>query len=225
MTAARGLACLVLLIAASGTPAAAQTAETGWRRVTVRAGASWIGAATYGTTDANLTTPTGGTQVLFSSTNRIGWTTAFEGGLTVRVTRRFSAEATGTFGHGDLRASISGDFEGAPAAVATDRLALFTVEGGGLWHFRRRGRFQPFARAGAGWMRQLSSDGVLAADGSIVSAGGGIKYWWRERSKGALKRLGLRSDLRAVARSGGLAFGPKTRVFAPAAALSVIIGF
>ena len=34
-------------------------------------------------------------------------------------------------------------------------------------------------------------------DGVIANAGAGMKYWWRERPRGALRRLGLRVEGRA----------------------------
>jgi hypothetical protein len=40
-----------------------------------------------------------------------------------------------------------------------------------------------------------------------------MKYWWRERTRGAVKRMGLRIDVRALFRSIGLAESArKTRV-------------
>ena len=38
---------------------------------------------------------------------------SFDGRVTVRLTRHLSAEAAGSYGHADLRTSISGDFEAA----------------------------------------------------------------------------------------------------------------
>ena len=149
----------------------------------------------------------------------LGWVRSI---VSERASRRAEAvtEVSGTWGQADLRSQISGDFEGAAPITATNRLTVFTVEGSGIWYFRGRGRLEPFVRAGAGWMRQLTADEALAGDGTIANAGAGVKYWYFERDRGRLKRLGLRFEARAVGRFGGLELGTKDRLISPAVSVS-----
>jgi len=81
-----------------------------------------------------------------------------------------------------------------------------------VWSLRRKGKTEYFLRGSAGWMREIS-EGTLLWNGGTASAGGGVKYWWRERTRGVVKRMGLRIDGRAVFRNIGLAESArKTRV-------------
>jgi hypothetical protein len=188
-------------------------------------GVLWTGAAPLGAANANLTAPDGSAFVLFSTSNDIGPTVGVEVRLAVRATRRLRAEASGCWSRGDLRSRISGDFEGAAAVTSTLRVSVFSVEGSALWSMSQRGRFETFLRAGAGWMRELTVDNVLSADGAIASGGAGVKYWWREGGRGVLNHVGLRSEFRLVGRSGGLSLGTNRRLITPGATAGVMIGF
>jgi hypothetical protein len=212
-------------LAASAGPAWAQTAPPKRHRPEIDLGAVWTRGGSYGSADANLTTPTGTSQPLFSVSNRLGTETAMEAHLAFKIVGRLRAELTGTWGHADLRSRISADFEGAAPVTVSDRLTVFTIVGSGIWYFGRHGKLEPFVRGGAGWMRELTADEALAGDGTVANAGVGVKYWWLERDRGLLKRLGLRSEARAVGRFGGLELGTKDRLISPAVSVSAIIGF
>ena len=61
---------------------------------------------------------------------------------------------------------------------------------------------------GGGWMDAQMVDQSLVEDGLTVS-GGGVKYWWQERSPRARRRLGLAS--KAGSRSDPTARADRTR--------------
>ena len=205
------------------TEASAQTPATS-HRPEVDLGLVWAGGGSLGSTDANLSTPTGSSQPLFSTNNELGASAGVEAHLAFRLTGRLGAEVSASWLRADLRSRVTADFEGADPVTSTLATSRVVLEGSGLWYFARRGRIEPFVRGGAGWFRELTSDNVLSSDGVVANAGAGMKYWWRERGRGFLRRLGLRSELRLVMRSGGLSLGTKRRVVAPAATVSAIIG-
>ena len=217
-----GAAMLVELFAAV---ASAQTARRDERKAEVDVGLVWTGGGSFGSRAASLTAPDGSPYVLFSTTNEISAGVGPEAHLTFRVTRHLRAEATGSWTRPELRSRISSDVEGVGAITSTLGVSAFTAEGSAVWCFQRRGKLEPFLRGGAGWLRELTRDKLLSANAVIASGGGGVKYWWRERDRGLLKRLGLRLDLRLVTRSGGLSLGTGRRLISPAATMGAIVGF
>jgi hypothetical protein len=84
-------------------------------------------------------------------------------------------------------------------------------------------RARPYVVAGGGYLRQLDVDRVKAETGNLFHLGGGIRYWLRG-SDARRRALGLRAEVRAQLRSGGLEFEEKTRL-APAANLFLFFGF
>lgn len=185
----------------------------------------WTGSVSYGSSNANETRPDGSVLPLFSTASRRSAGTGLEGLLAVRLGGHAQAELSGTWSRADLQTTATGDFESAAATTSTLGVTAFTIEGAGLWLLPRVGKLQPFVRGGAGWLRELTSDRALTGDGTVANAGAGVKYLWYERSRGVVKRFGLRSDLRLVWRSGGLSLGTKSNLLAPAASAGVIIGF
>lgn len=157
----------------SASAASAQTPTGSPRRVEIGVTAVWATRGSLGSANANLTTSGGSNLVVFSTHNTFGPTVGPEVHLGVRLTKRLSAEVSGAWTAGDLRSDISGDLEGAAATSATLRVSLFTVEGSAIWSFARHGKLEPFLRGGGGWMRQLTSDQALSANGSVAGGGAG----------------------------------------------------
>lgn len=189
------------------------------------AGLLWIGSGTFQPALANLNGPTGNPLTLFTTSNDLSAGLGLEAHLGFPLNRRLQAEFSGSVGRADLRTQISGDLEGAEGVTATLGVSMYAAEASIVWLPRRHGKLDPFVRGGAGWLRQVTADGSLGADGVVASAGAGVKYWWRDQSKGALKRVGLRADARIVSRSGGLSLDTERRLISPAAGLSFIFGF
>jgi hypothetical protein len=217
-----GLA-LCVLFAASGA-ARAQTPRAKGPRIELGVGAVWTRGASFGSSNANEIAPNGTNVALFDTSNSLTAATGVEAQLGFRVTSRFWVEASGSWSHVQLVTRESADFEGQGALTLAAPASQFTAEGSALWCFKRRRRVEPFVRVGVGWMRDLTSDTVLATDGLIATVGGGMKYWWREPDRGWLRRIGLRADVRAVLRTG-LSLTDRRRMVSPAVCGSAVIGF
>jgi hypothetical protein len=183
------------------------------------------GGVDLGSNPANETTPTGGTQPLFTTSNRMSAGSGLEATMGIRLVGGLLAGVSAGWSHTEFQSTLNGDFEGAAPVTATLGASLFSVEGSAAWVFHRSGKMQPFVRASAGWLRELTEGGVLASDGSVANVGGGVKYWWRDRAKGAFRRFGFRSELRVTVRSGTVMLGTSTKQVAPAVVLGALIGF
>lgn len=83
-----------------------------------------------------------------------------------------------------------------------------------VWHLPRRGsaRLRPFVVGGGGYLRQLHEERTLVETGQLYYGGFGARYWLRGGS-GTARAFGLRGDLRANLRRGGIDFEDKNRVF------------
>ena len=83
-----------------------------------------------------------------------------------------------------------------------------------VWHLPRRGgaRLRPFVIGGGGYLRQLHEERTLVETGQLYYFGFGARYWLRGGS-GTARAFGLRGDLRANLRRGGIDFEDKNRVF------------
>jgi hypothetical protein len=186
---------------------------------------TWTGSISFGSRDANLQAPDGSSLTLFSTSSRLSAGAGLEAHLSFRITRRLSAEVTGSWTHAELRTDISGDFEGAEPVTATAGTSRFTVEGSALWTVFSRGHADFFVRGGVGWLRDLDENSVLIEDGTIGTIGGGVKYWWRDRPRGAFRKLGLRGEARAAIRSAGISLDGTSTHVSPVLAGGLVIGF
>ncbi|MDP2388805.1 MAG: hypothetical protein Q8N52_00650, partial [Acidobacteriota bacterium] len=83
-----------------------------------------------------------------------------------------------------------------------------------VWHMpvRLGPRVRPLVVGGAGYLRQLHEERTLVETGQVYYAGVGARYWIRGGS-GTARSLGLRGDLRANLRRGGIDFEDKARVY------------
>ena len=109
---------------------------------------------------------------------------------------------------------LSGDAEAAPATLDAERLSQLTIDAGLVWQLPRPilgQKLRPFVSGGGGYLRQLYDERTLVETGSLVYAGGGVRYWIRG-GDGVHRALGLRGDVRAVWRIDGVNFEDKTRV-------------
>ena len=203
-------------------PAFAQAPSAG-PRLEITAGTGFALSMKVGTTDAIEKAPDGSAFTLFKISGKETGKAGASVTLGIRLTRKLWAEATGDIVNPEFRTSVSDDFEGAAPATLALAMKRYSVEGAGLWMLRTAGRFQPFVRGGAGWMREISADSVLAQDNVLAIAGGGIKYWLRRRDSGHFRRFGLRVDARVIDRLGDLSFG--VRRISGSIGAGAIIGF
>jgi len=167
-----------------------------------------------GSSDITLTAPNGSDLVIghTSTTLRAGLVLEAQAGI--RLTSKLRVEGSGSWTSATYSTHVTGDIEQAESIDATASASQFAFDGAGVWSLRRKGKTEYFLRGSAGWTREIAED-TLLWDGITGSAGGGVKYWWRERTRGTVKRMGLRIDVRAVFRNIGLAESArKTRVSA-----------
>lgn len=233
MTRATTAAVAVLACTLGATPVWAQTtskpaqttakpAPRGPRGYEFTAAGTWVGPTSFGTSSADLITPTGTNLVLFSTKSDLRPGYGFEMHLGKRITKRFALEGSGTVTRATLRSQISSDFEDAADVELTESLTRFTVTGSALWTLATHGRASYFIRGSAGWLRELVGDGALIEDGIVGDAGAGFKYMKNGTGR---KRIGFRVEGRLEMRQSGVTLGEDKLRMSPVVSGGLIIGF
>jgi hypothetical protein len=217
---------LIVAFAAAAGPAAAQTAPaSSGLPIEVSVQAAWVGPASFGSVNENLTRPAGSPYPVFQTDNSLGSGIGVEANFGYPLGARLQAELTGAWSRASLRSEITGDVEDADDITITETLNRFSIEGGVLWTLRTRERSSIFIRGSGGWMRELAGSGALAEDGFVANAGAGMKYWWGTATPGQAKRIGLRVEGRLSIRSGGITLGERSVRVAPVASGGLIFRF
>lgn len=209
---------LVACVIVQATPASAQTPKIEFTIAAVVDGAS-----SAGVTHAELVDPSGNPFTLFEAKHRTTWAPGLEGRVDWRVTDRWAVGVTGSWSRPDFETRISGDAEGADPVTAALGMDRFAVELGVERRFGTSTKWQPFARVGAGWLRELADDRALADSGVAAHVGGGLKYWVREGRPGWLGHIALRAEARLTLRRGGITLGDAGNRWAPTVAAGMVI--
>ena len=198
-------------------------------RVEVEVGGGLLGGADLGSRDANLRASRQAQQPfrLFTADTRFARTGMIHVRTSFALTRRFALEGGMTWGHPEIRTSVTADAENAPPLVSTERVDQYFVDGGIVITLHRFGigaRAVPFVSAGAGYLRQLHEGQAVIEEGQVYHVGGGIKYRLRARNRGVIRATGLRADVRMNVLRGGISFEENPR---PQLAVSggVFVGF
>ena len=223
------LAIAAVLIALHVTAARAQPVGAVPGRLEFAGGIVWAGGQSLGSQEANLTTGTGSTFRLFSSTSDLLGAAGFEGRVAVRVTRTVDASVSMSYAKPELRTRVTNDLENSAGATVSESVQQYLVGGGIDWYVasRRSGaRIRPFIGGGAAYLRQLHEGATLVATGMSYDAGGGIKLLLasRTRPRQRLSAAGVRLDARMIVRIKGITFDGR-RSIAPAAAASMFVRF
>jgi hypothetical protein len=200
-------------------PAAARAQDLPGR-VAIAGGIRWIGSIALDGKDATETAAGGGRVTRFESDSRLEAAPMFEARVGVRLPASLQVEASGSFGTSDLTTRLTSDAEGVPDATIGERVTHWTIEGALVAHlasWRLGARTVPFLSAGAGYLKQQHEGRTVSETGVLYHAGGGLDI-------GLSDALGLRADVRAVIRSGGVAFDDSARV-APGAGASLFVVF
>ncbi len=198
-------AWLTLVVGAAALIPTAVHAQTPKLEFTV--GAALNGPSSAGTTRAELLDPAGNPVTLFEATHRTTSAVGPAVAVSYRIRPRFALELSGVWTRPDFESEISDDFEGAADTTLSLGMHRFSVEFSAVRHFDRRGALEPYARIGAGWLRELTRDRALVDDGVAAHVGGGLQYWLREGRPGWLGHVALRADVRLAIRRGGIALG------------------
>jgi hypothetical protein len=225
------LLCVAALVLAS-VPATAQTrpaapAAPAAPRFEVGGGLLFFGSAPFGAAAATETSSSGGRYDLFQTASRLDSASGPEARVGIRVLRHLWVQADASYATPRIETRIDGDVEGATGLTATETIRQITIGGSVLaelprWRIASRG--VPFVTAGAGYLRQLHEGQTLVQTGRTYSAGGGVQFLFRQRPRGHLKGFGVRADVRAVARTNGVAIDGRTHV-SPALAVSAFARF
>lgn len=212
----RNLAALALVWAVTGPTAAyAQSSEPWPGRFDVTIGAAWTSGFDLGQQTAEIRrneVPVSSAFPLFRSSSEIRPTTAAALSLGYRLTRLLIVE--GYFGRGrpTLRTRVFDDAELSAGATAEDQLTRYVVGGSAVLQLEpltfANGRGRPFVTGGAGYLREVHEGGRGVETGRVYHLGGGVKLLLVERgSQHLIKGLGIRTDVRALFRGGGVELG------------------
>jgi hypothetical protein len=218
----RAVAAVFAVIFGIAVPAQAQDDRSRWETA---AGAAWLGGLGLGSAVATLERPGGGTFELFRTETSQDGAVGAVASVSFYATPRLALEAAFSYARPGVSTVVSADAEGAAGVTSTIGLQQYLVEGSARWYLKRSfGRFQPFARAGAGWLRQLDARSVHVEDGAAMHLGAGVDRVFVDRARARVRRAGLRLEARAAGRTGGIDVASRLRVGAAAAAL-VFVGF
>ena len=229
-------AMAALLVVASASSAAAQTVLASPKRAgqetreggptlrehrfTVSGGLSWLGGYDIGTSTATLRRNQPGTAApgpftLFRADASMQSRAAVEARIGYALTRELALEVGGSYGRPVVSANITDDAEAGPERLADQRLSQYGIDASAVWQLsalKLGSRGRPYVIGGAGYLRQLDVDRVKAETGRTFHIGGGLRYWLRG-GDATRRALGLRAEARLQARTGGVDFAGKTRVF------------
>jgi hypothetical protein len=194
-------------------------------RIELAVGARWTGGAAFEPRDAVESTSAGGRYVLFKSSSELGASTAPEARFSVGLTPVLSVEAAFYIDKADLETRLASDVENIPDFTARESVSQAVLEVGLAAHLPRWaiGGAIPFISGGAGFIRELHENDYIAESGAVYYVGGGLTAVLR-RTTGLIKALGVRGDVRATVRSGGVAFDDAPTV-APALGISFFTRF
>jgi hypothetical protein len=201
------LMVLGLLTMAPGRVHGQATAAPRRHSLELAGGFAFMDGIDFGSRDANLTANDPGDPgyPLFHAATKLGAGTGVDGRIAFNVTRTVAAEGGFLWVRQTLRTRITGDIESAPNTTLAQTLDTYFVEGAVVVHLSRmtfaNGKGLPFVLAGAAYRRQLDGGQILTSSGPSFDAGGGVKYFFVRRPRGALRDFGVRSDARIYVQS------------------------
>ncbi len=177
--------------------------------VEISAGVAASGGFDLGKRDAeetrNVNTP-GGPFTLFTADSRVSSAPAALLRLGVYLSPSFSIETGIQYARPMVSSRLSGDAEQAPELTADEKLTRYVFDGSLLFHLTglsfAEGRGVPFIAGGGGYLRELHERNEVAETGGEYHAAAGVKLWFGRQKR----RLGMRADVGASVRSGGVDF-------------------
>jgi len=215
------LTCALLAVAATaraqdaGVDRAASPAR--WEAAV---GFAWFRGMSLGDSTATLEQPNGQPFTLFKTETSMGGGPGVALTLGRYATPRLFIETAFAYARPDVSTKVTADAEEAPSVTSTIGLHQYVVEGSARWHLARSwGRFSPYLRAGAGYLRQLDADHDHVEAGVLLHAGGGVDRVMKSRPGARIDSMGLRLEARLTGRTGGFDVEDRTRLGGAAAAL------
>lgn len=209
--------CLVLLLSA-GTAHAQEAPALRPHRLVLEGGVVWSGGYAIGDVDARLRrNATGSTPppfTLFSASSDLSRAASVSARIGFTLTPSLAIEGGGSFGMPRVGYAISQDPEVGAQQIDGEQLTQYFVDGALVWHLPMRlgSRVRPLVVGGGGYLRQLHEARTLAETGQVFYGGVGARYWIRG-GLGTARSFGVRGDVRANLRRGGIDFEDQARVF------------
>ena len=197
-------------------------------RITINAGATWLGGYDVGTSTAQLRGNAGGLTppsfTLFTADSHFSTATAPELRVGFSVTSRFTIEGGAALAHPRVSVSIADDAEAPAQDLLGEQLQQYVFDAGVNWQLPipMGRRLAPFVTGGAGYVRQLHEDRTFAETGRIYYAGAGARLWLRG-GQGRTRPAGLRGEFRLNMRNRGIDFEDKMRTY-PSVSIFLFIG-
>jgi hypothetical protein len=191
-------------------------------RLVLEGGVVWSGGYSIGDTDAQLrgngTGQAPPPYTWFSANSEVRPAASAIVRIGFTLSPALVLEGGGVFGMPRLAFAISGDAEAASQELEGEQLRQYLFDGALVWQLPMSmgRRTRPFVIGGAGYLRQLHQERTLVETGQVYYAGVGARYWLRGGVGGA-RSLGLRGDVRANFRRGGIDFEDKARLYPTAA--------
>lgn len=219
--------CVVLVLGA-GVASAQEAPSLRAHRVVIEGGVVWSGSYDVGDINAELRSNAAGSTpppfTWFSASSKVESVASIGARVGFTLTPTLAIEGGGVFGMPRVAVTITGDAETNRQHLEGEQLRQYLLDGALVWHLPGRlgPRVRPFVVGGAGYLRQLHEERTLVETGQVYYAGVGARYWIRGGS-GTARSLGLRGDLRANLRRGGIDFEDKARVY-PTASLLLFVG-
>jgi hypothetical protein len=198
--------------------------------VTLSGGLVWTSGYSIGDATAtlrgNAVGPTAPPFTLFRAQSSVDGSPGVDARVGFAITRTLTVEGGVSYQQPGITTELSGDAEVAAATIDAEQLSQYIVDIGVLWEVPRlklgaRGR--SFVIGGGGYLRQLYDERTLVETGSVYYAGAGLRYWLRG-GDGQPRAFGLRGDVRAMWRRGGVDFEGEVRAM-PALRLAAFVEF
>ncbi|MEY4634597.1 MAG: hypothetical protein RJA55_395 [Acidobacteriota bacterium] len=214
----RWLGALVLGCLSADVASAQEAPALRAHRLVLEGGVVWSGSYDVGDINARLRSNAVGSTpppfTWFSASSQVGSVPSVAARVGFTLTPTLAIEVGGMFGRPRVAVTITGDAETTRHDLEGEQLGQYLLDGAVVWHLpvRLGPRVRPFVVGGAGYLRQLHEERTLVETGQVYYAGVGARYWIRGGS-GTARSLGLRGDLRANLRRGGIDFEDKARVY------------
>lgn len=221
-TVPKVLGCLLAILLGATSAHAQQAPSLRAHRLVLEGGVVWSGGYAIGDRDVELRGNGLGSApppyTWLSTSSEVGSAASAIARIGFTLSPSIALEGGGVFGMPRLGFSIRGDAESPQQELEGEQLRQYLFDGALVWQLPMGmgKRARPFVIGGAGYLRQLHQERTLVETGQVYYAGVGARYWLRGGS-GRMRSLGLRGDLRANFRRGGIDFEDKMRVYPTAA--------
>jgi hypothetical protein len=212
------IGALVLVLSCASIASAQDAPSLRAHRVVFDGGIAWSGSYSIGDLDAQLRGNGTGTApppvTWFTASSEVASAVSAIARIGFTLSPSLMVEGGAVFGMPRIATSIRGDAESTQQQLEGEQLQEYLFDGALVWQlpFKMGSRMRPFVMGGAGYLRQLHEERTMVETGQLYYAGVGARYWLRGGS-GTGRSLGVRGDLRANWRSGGIDFEDKTRVY------------